>query len=95
MFSLRHFAYATVFLLMQAGSSSAHPDFNVDEIDVDRQLASLPLPLELEFIETADILDVDARSGALKDRSAYLPAIAHEAKGLCRKPFVSEFQLLG
>jgi hypothetical protein len=80
MFSLRHFAYATVFLLMHAGSSSAHPDFNVDEIDIDQQLASLPLPLELEFIETSAILDVDARAGALKDRSAYLPAIVHEAE---------------
>ena len=79
MFSLRHLAYATVFLLMHAGSSSAHPDFNVDEIDIDQQLASLPLPPEPEFIATSDILDVDARSGALKDRSAYLPAIAHEA----------------
>ncbi len=79
MFSLRHFAYATVFLLMHAGSSSAHPDFNVNEIDIDQQLASLPLPPELEFIETSDILDVDAQSGALKDRSAYLPAIAQEA----------------
>jgi hypothetical protein len=80
MFSLRHFAYATVFLLMHAGSSSAHPDFNVAEIDVDRQLASLPLPPELKSIETSDILDVDAGSGALKDRSAYLPAIADEAE---------------
>ena len=79
MFSLRHFAYATVFLLMHAGSSSAHPDFNVDEIDIDQQLASLPLPPELTFIEMSDILDVDTRSGALKDRSAYLPAIVHEA----------------
>jgi len=79
MFSLRHIAYATVFLLLYAGSSSAHPDFNVDEIDVDRQLASLPLPPELRSIETSDILDVDARSGGLKDRSTYLPAIAHEA----------------
>jgi Transglycosylase SLT domain len=79
MFSLRHLAYATVFLLMHAGSSSAHPDFNVAEIDVDRQLASLQLPPEFEFIETSEILEVDARSGALKDRSTYLPAIAHEA----------------
>jgi hypothetical protein len=79
MFSLRHLAYATVFLLMHAGSSSAHPDFNIDEIDVDRQLASFPLPPELESIEASDILDIDARSGALKDRSVYLPAIAHEA----------------
>jgi hypothetical protein len=79
MFSLRHLAYATVFLLMHAGSSSAHPDFNVDEIDVDRQLASLPLPPELEFIEASDILDVDAQSGVLKDRSAYLPVITQEA----------------
>jgi hypothetical protein len=79
MFSLRRLAYATVFLLMHAGSSSAHPDFNVDEIDVDQQLASLPLPPELGFIETADILGVDAQSGTLKDRSTYLPAIAHEA----------------
>lgn len=79
MFSLRHLAYATVFLLMHAGSSSAHPDFNVDEIDVDQQLASLPLPPELRSIETSDILDVDARSGGLQDRSTYLPAIAHEA----------------
>ena len=79
MFSLRHFAYATVFLLMHAGSSSAHPDFQVDEIDVDQQLASLPLPPELGSIETADILGVDTQSGTLKDRSTYLPAIAHEA----------------
>ncbi len=79
MFSLRHLAYATVFLLMLAGSSSAHPDFNVDEIDVDQRLASLPLPPKPEFIATSDILDVDARSGALKDRSTYLPAIADEA----------------
>jgi soluble lytic murein transglycosylase-like protein len=79
MFSLRHLAYATVFLLMHAGSSSAHPDFNVAEIDIDQQLASLPLPPELKSIETSDILDVDAGSGALKDRSAYLPAIADEA----------------
>ncbi len=80
MFSLRHIAYATVFLLMHAGSSSAHPDFNADEIDVDQQLASLPLPPEPELIETYDILNVDARSGGLKHRSAYLPAIAHEAE---------------
>jgi hypothetical protein len=79
MFSLRHLAYATVFLLMHAGSSSAHPNFNVAEIDIDQQLASLPLPPELKSIETSDILDVDAGSGALKDRSAYLPAIADEA----------------
>jgi hypothetical protein len=79
MFSLRHLAYATVFLLMHADPSSAHPDFNVDEIDIDQQLASLPLPPELESIETSDILDVDARTGGLKDRSAYLPAIVHEA----------------
>jgi Transglycosylase SLT domain len=80
MFSLRHVAYATVFLLMHAGSSSAHPDFNVDEIDVDQQLASLPLPPELESVKASDILDVDARTGGLKDRSAYLPAIVHEAE---------------
>jgi soluble lytic murein transglycosylase-like protein len=79
MFSLRQFAYATAFLLMYAGSSSAHPDFNVDEINVDQQLASLPRPPEPEFIETSDILDVDGRSAALKNRSAYLPAIADEA----------------
>ncbi|MBL0406641.1 transglycosylase SLT domain-containing protein [Microvirga aerilata] len=64
---------------MHAGSSSAHPDFNVDEIDVDQQLAFLPLPPEPEFIETSAILDVDARSNALKDRSTYLPSITHEA----------------
>jgi hypothetical protein len=79
MFSVRHLPYATVFLLMHAGPSSAHPDFNIDEIDVVQQLASLPLPPELKSIETSDILDVDAGSGALKDRSASLPAIAHEA----------------
>jgi hypothetical protein len=79
MFSLRHFAYATGFLLMCAGSSSAHPDFNVDEIDVDQQLASLPLPPKLEFLETSDILEVEVPSAALKDRSTYLPAIAQEA----------------
>jgi soluble lytic murein transglycosylase-like protein len=79
MLSLRHLAYATVFLLMHAGSSSAHPDFNVNEINFDQQLASFPLPPELEFIKTSEILAVDAPSNALKDRSAYLPAITQEA----------------
>jgi hypothetical protein len=69
MFSLRHFADATGFLLMCADSSSAHPDFNADEIDVDQPLASLPLPPNLEFLETSDILEVEAPSAALKDRS--------------------------
>jgi hypothetical protein len=37
-------------------------------------------PPELRSIETSHILDVDAQSETLKDRSTYLPAIAHEAE---------------
>jgi hypothetical protein len=76
MFSLRHFADATGFLLMCADSSSAHPDFNADEIDVDQPLASLPLPPKLEFLETSDILEVEAPSAALKiDQRSFLPSL--------------------
>ena len=79
MFSLRHLAYATVFLMLFAESGSAQPDFNVAEIDVDLQLASLPLPPDVEPIKTSDFLEVEVSSGALRDRSAYLPVIVQEA----------------
>jgi hypothetical protein len=79
MSSLRHLAYATVFLMLFAESGSAQPDFNVAQIDVDLQLASLPLPREIEPIKTSDFLEVDVSSGALRDRSAYLPVIVQEA----------------
>lgn len=79
MFSLRHLAYATVFLMLFAESGSAQPDFNVAEIDLDLQLASLPLPPDVEPIKTSDFLEVEVSSGALRDRSAYLPVIVQEA----------------
>ncbi|WP_246777295.1 lytic transglycosylase domain-containing protein [Microvirga sp. VF16] len=46
---------------------------------MDWQLASLPLPPDLEPIETPTVLEISSPSPALKDRSAYLPAIAEEA----------------
>ena len=79
MFSGRLVACATMFLVLFPSSGSAEPDFNGLEIDVDWQLASLPLPPELEPITTSAMLDIVSPSRALKDRSAYLPAIAEEA----------------
>jgi hypothetical protein len=79
MFSVRLVACATMFLALSPSSGSAEPDFNVLEIDVDRQLASLPLPPDLEPLTTSTILDVASPSRTLKDRSMYLPAIAEEA----------------
>ena len=79
MFSVHLVACATMFLVLFPGSGSAEPDFNGLEIDVDWQLASLPLPPDLEPITTSAILDLVSPSRALKDRSAYLPAIAEEA----------------
>jgi Transglycosylase SLT domain len=79
MFSLRLVACATMFLVLFPSSGSAEPDFNAFEIDVDWQLASLPLPPDLEPIATSAILELASASRALKDRSTYLPAIAQEA----------------
>jgi hypothetical protein len=79
MFSLRHLAYATAFLLLSVGSGSAKPDFNVNEINVEQQLTSVPLPPAIEPITTSDILEVVSPSRALRDRTAHLPAIVREA----------------
>jgi hypothetical protein len=79
MFSLRHLAYATAFLFLSVGSGSAKPDFNVNEINVEQQLASLPLPPAIEPITPSDILEVVSPSRALRDRTAHLPAIVQEA----------------
>ena len=79
MFSLRLVACATMFLVLFPSSGSAEPDFNVLEIDVDWQLASLPLPPDLEPLTTSTVLDLASPSRALKDRSTYLPVIADEA----------------
>jgi hypothetical protein len=79
MFSVRHFAYTTVFLVALVRPVSAKPDFNVAEIDVDQQLASLPLPPEVEPITAAEILEVIPHAAALKDRPTYLPVIIQEA----------------
>ena len=79
MFSVHLVACATMFLVLFSSSGSAEPDFNGLEIDVDWQLASLPLPPDLEPITTSAMLDIVSPSRALKDRSAYLPAIAEEA----------------
>ena len=79
MFSLRPVACGIVFLLLVPSSGSAEPDFNITEIDVDWQLASLPLPLDLEPITTSAILEISSPPSALKDRSTYLPAITEVA----------------
>lgn len=79
MFSLRLAACATAFLVLFPNSGWAEPDFNVLEIDVDWQLATLPLPPDLEPITTSTILDIASPPHSLKDRSTYLPAIAEEA----------------
>jgi hypothetical protein len=79
MFSVRHFAYTTVFLVALVSPVSARPDFNVAEIDVDQQFASLPLPPDVEPITAAEILEVIPRAAALKDRPTYLPVIVQEA----------------
>jgi hypothetical protein len=79
MFSVRLVACATMFLVLVPSSGSAAPDFNVLEIDVDWQLASLPQPPDLEPIATPTILDLASPPRGLKDRSTYLPAIAEEA----------------
>ena len=55
MFSVRLVAYATMFLVLVPSSGSAKPDFNVLEIDVDWQLASLPLPPDLAPITTSTV----------------------------------------
>jgi Transglycosylase SLT domain len=80
MFSLRHVAYSTVFLLALVSPGSAKPEFNQTEIDVDWRLASLPLPARIEPIAASDILDVISPSGALRERSTYLSAIVQEAE---------------
>jgi hypothetical protein len=79
MFSLRLVACGIVFLLFSPSSGSAEPDFNISGIDVDWQLASLPLPPDLEPITTSAILEIASLPRALKDRSTYLPAITEEA----------------
>jgi hypothetical protein len=79
MFSVRLVACATMFLVLFPSSGSAEPDFNALEIDVDWQLASLPLPPDLEPITTSTVLDLASPSRSLKGRSTYLPAIAEEA----------------
>jgi len=79
MFSVRLVAYATMFLALVPSSGSAAPDFDVLEIDVDWQLASLPPPPDLEPISTSAVLDIASPPRALKERSTYLPAIAEEA----------------
>jgi hypothetical protein len=79
MFSLRHLAYATAFLFLFPSSGFAKPVFDVAEIDVDRELASLPLPPDIGPIITSDILEVVSPSRVLRDRTAHLPAIAQEA----------------
>jgi hypothetical protein len=79
MFSVRHVAYTIVFLVALINPVSARPDFNVTEIDVDQQLASLPLPPDIEPITAAEILEVMPHTAALKDRPAYLPVIIQEA----------------
>jgi hypothetical protein len=80
MFSLRLVACVTAFLVLFPNSGSAKPDFNVLEINVDWQLATLPLPPDLEPIATSTILDIASPPRALKDRSTYLPAITEEAE---------------
>jgi hypothetical protein len=79
MFSVRLVAYATMLLALVPSSGSAAPDFDVLEIDVDWQLASLPPPPDLEPITTSAVLDIASPSRALKERSTYLTAIAEEA----------------
>ncbi|UVF22501.1 transglycosylase SLT domain-containing protein (plasmid) [Microvirga terrae] len=79
MFSVRLVAYATMFLALVPSSGLAAPDFDVLEIDVDWQLASLPPPPDLEPISTSAVLDIASPPRALKERSTYLPAIAEEA----------------
>jgi hypothetical protein len=79
MFSLRLIACGIVFLLLFPSSGSAEPDFSITEIDVDGQLALLPLLPDLEPITTSSILEIASLPRALKDRSTYLPAIAEVA----------------
>jgi hypothetical protein len=79
MSSLRLVACGIVFLLLVPSSGSAEPDFNITEIDVDWQLASLPMPPDLEPITTSAILEIASLPRALKDRSTYLPAITEVA----------------
>lgn len=79
MFSVRHLAYTTVFLVAFVSSVSARPDFDVTAIDVDQQLTSLPLPPDVEPITTSEILLVTADTAPMKDRSTYLPPIVQEA----------------
>jgi hypothetical protein len=79
MFSLCHLAYATAFLFLFSSSGFAKPDFDVTEVDIDRQLASLPFAPNIEPITTSDILEVVSPSRALRDRTAHLPAIVQEA----------------
>jgi hypothetical protein len=79
MFSLRLVACGIVFLLLVPSSGSAEPDFNITEIDVAWQLASLPMPPDLEPITTSTILEIASLPRALKVRSTYLPAITEVA----------------
>ena len=79
MFSLRLVACGIVFLLLVPSSGSAEPDFNITEIDVGWQLASLPLSPDLEPITASAILEIASLPRALKARSTYLPAITEVA----------------
>jgi hypothetical protein len=79
MYSMRILASAAALSLVFVSSAVARPDFDPIEINVDQQLASLPLPPEIEPISPSAILAVSARMGVLKDRSAYLSVIVQEA----------------
>jgi hypothetical protein len=79
MFSLRLVACGIVFLLLVPSSGSAEPDFNITEIDVGWQLASLPPSPDLEPITASAILEIASLPRALKARSTYLPAITEVA----------------
>jgi hypothetical protein len=90
MVSVRLVVCATAFLVLVPSSGSAEPDFDALEIDVDWQLASLPLPPDLEPIATSAVLHITSPPRALKDRSTYLPAIAQEAAANGVLPDVTE-----
>src|SRR5215210_7389222 len=79
MYSVRILASAAALSLVFVSSAVARPDFDPTEITIDEQLASLPLPPDIEPVSTSAILAVSSRAGALKDRSAYLPTIVEEA----------------
>jgi hypothetical protein len=90
MFSLRYFLCMIGVLSLIGHEAVAKPDFGVAEIDADRELTLLQLPPDVEVPSTLAILEIASQTGALKDRSSYLPIIVRAAEASGVPPAVAD-----